>query len=90
MCGCLNVLSHVCRDSLEFRRLVLRYSSNGQVTSLTKEVYRPEDDTDFEFLRRNSTSVRRSVDSRQRRYVGAGYYFVGFTIHLRLFASDVE
>jgi hypothetical protein len=52
------------RDSLEFRRLVLRYSNSGQVTSLTKEVYRPGDDSDFDFLRRNSISMRRSGHRR--------------------------
>lgn len=64
--ACCNTLAQLCllgcRAEQEFRRLVLRYAPAGFITSLTKEVFKPHGDFDFE--KRRSTNVRRSQDLR--------------------------
>ena len=55
-----------CRSSRgqpSFRRLTLRYSATGGAVSLTKEFYKAEGS--FEFDRRASQSVRRSIGSKR-------------------------
>lgn len=53
----------LCSEKQEFRRLILRYAPNGQVTSLTKELFKPCGSFDYE--KRASTSIRRSMDTRR-------------------------
>ena len=50
-----------CSQEQDFRRLILRYSLAGHVTSLTKELYRCRGS--FEFEKRLSISMRRSHSS---------------------------
>ena len=53
----------LCSEKQQFRRLILRYAPNGQVTSLTKELFKPCGSFDYE--KRASTSIRRSMDTRR-------------------------